>query len=113
MATIREVLYQYSKGNSQRLISRSLDISRDTVRKYITLANQENFSTLVSDDTLNKIAIRVEEILYQNEQKPKSTHDIYAIRIQRRNQRLAQSEQYNPYSNSTTTIERRCKCKSP
>ena len=33
MATIREVLYQYSKGNSQRLISRSLDISRDTVRK--------------------------------------------------------------------------------
>jgi transposase len=72
MATIREVLYQYSKGNSQRLISRSLDISRDTVRKYITLANQENFSTLVSDDTLNKIAIRVEEILYQNEQKPKA-----------------------------------------
>ena len=30
MPKIREVLYQYAKGNSQRLISKSLNISRDT-----------------------------------------------------------------------------------
>ena len=41
MPKIREVLYQHAKGNSQRLISRSLNISRDTVRKYIELAKQD------------------------------------------------------------------------
>ena len=41
MPKIREVLYQHAKGNSQRLISRSLNISRDTVRKYIEFAKQE------------------------------------------------------------------------
>ena len=73
MSTIREVLYQHAKGNSQRLISRSLDISRDTVRKYIALANQENFSAVASDEELNRIAIKVEEILYQDGQTLKAS----------------------------------------
>ncbi len=37
MSTIREVLYQHIKGNSQRQIARSFDLSRDTIRKYIEL----------------------------------------------------------------------------
>ena len=57
MPTIREVLYQHAKGNSQRQISRSFDLSRDTIRKYLALAKQENFSILASDDEINKIAV--------------------------------------------------------
>ena len=41
MSTIREVLYQHIKGNSQRQIARSFDLSRDTIRKYIELAKQD------------------------------------------------------------------------
>ena len=73
MPTIREVLYQHAKGNSQRQISRSFDLSRDTIRKYLALAKQENFSILASDDELNKIAIKVEEKLYKNEAIQKSS----------------------------------------
>lgn len=73
MPTIREVLYQHAKGNSQRQISRSFDLSRDTIRKYIDLAKQENLSILTSDAELNKIAIKVEEKLYKNEPVQKSS----------------------------------------
>ena len=62
MPKIREVLYQHAKGNSQRLISRSLNISRDTVRKYIEFAKQEGFNSLISDVELNNIAIKVAAI---------------------------------------------------
>ena len=72
MSTIREILYQHAKGNSQRQISRSFDLSRDTIRKYIDLAKQENFSVLVSDAELNKIAIKVEETLYKPDPIQKS-----------------------------------------
>ena len=72
MSTIREILYQHAKGNSQRQISRSFDLSRDTIRKYIDLAKQENFSVLVSDAELNKIAIKVEETLYKPDTIQKS-----------------------------------------
>jgi DNA-binding transcriptional regulator LsrR (DeoR family) len=57
MSTIREVLYQHIKGNSQRQIARSFDLSRDTIRKYIELAKQENLSILASDSELNRIAV--------------------------------------------------------
>ena len=59
MPTIREVLYQHAKGNSQRQISRSFDLSRDTIRKYLALAKQENFSILASDDELNKPQLEI------------------------------------------------------
>jgi transposase len=72
MSTIREILYQHAKGNSQRQISRSFDLSRDTIKKYIDLAKQENFSILVSDAELNKIAIKVEETLYKPDPIQKS-----------------------------------------
>jgi DNA-binding transcriptional regulator LsrR (DeoR family) len=73
MSTIREVLYQHIKGNSQRQISRSFDLSRDTIRKYIDLATQESLSILSSDVELNKIAIKVEERLYKNEPTQKAS----------------------------------------
>jgi len=73
MPTIREVLYQHAKGNSQRQISRSFDLSRDTIRKYIELAKQENFSIFTSDAELNQIAIKVEEKLYKNEPTQKAS----------------------------------------
>jgi len=73
MSTIREVLYQHIKGNSQRQISRSFDLSRDTIRKYIELAKQENLSIVTSDAELNKIAIKIEGRLYRSEPKQKSS----------------------------------------
>ena len=73
MSTIREVLYQHIKGNSQRQISRSFDLSRDTIRKYIDLATQESLSILSSDVELNKIAIKIEERLYKNEPMQKAS----------------------------------------
>ena len=73
MSTIREVLYQHIKGNSQRQISRSFDLSRDTIRKYIDLATQESLSILSSDVELNKIAIKIEERLYKNEPTQKAS----------------------------------------
>jgi len=73
MPKIREVLYQHAKGNSQRLISRSLNISRDTARKYIEFAKQEGFNSLISDAELNKIAVKVENELYKNESLQKAS----------------------------------------
>jgi len=73
MPKIREVLYQHAKGNSQRLISRSLNISRDTVRKYIAFAKQENFNISVSDVELNSIAAKLEKELYKNEPAQKAS----------------------------------------
>lgn len=73
MPKIREVLYQHAKGNSQRLISRSLNISRDTVKKYIEFATQENFNSLVGDVELNKIAAKVEKKLYKTEAVQKAS----------------------------------------
>ena len=73
MSTIREVLYQHIKGNSQRQIARSFDLSRDTVRKYIELAKPENLTALTSDYQLNEIAIKIEEKLYQNGARQKAS----------------------------------------
>jgi transposase len=73
MSTIREVLYQHIKGNSQRQISRSFDLSRDTIRKYIELATKENLTILSTDSELNKIAIKIEEKLYKIEPKHKAS----------------------------------------
>ena len=73
MPKIREVLYQHAKGNSQRLISRSLSVSRDTVKKYIDLANKENFNISGGDIELNKIAVKVERELYKNEPKQQTS----------------------------------------
>ena len=67
MSTIREVLYQYQKEVSQRQISRSFGISRDTIRKYIELAETENFNKQVSDSELNAIAIKLESKLYNKQ----------------------------------------------
>jgi len=67
MPKIREVLYQYIKGSSQRQISRSFNLSRDTIRKYIDLAKENGLNSLITDSELNKIAIELEEKLYNIE----------------------------------------------
>ena len=67
MPTIREVLYQHIKGNSQRQIARSFDLSRDKVRKYIELSKPENLSALTSDYQLNEIAIKVKKSYIRTE----------------------------------------------
>lgn len=64
MAMIREVLYQYIKGESERKISRTLNISRTTVNKYIRLGCSYNLSSSVSDSELNDIAIKIHTELY-------------------------------------------------
>ena len=65
MATIREVLYQGTKGFSGRDIARSFGMSKTTVRKYLQLAVAHGYSTKISDKELQEIAIKVEESLYK------------------------------------------------
>ena len=67
MTTIREVLYQHIKGNSQRQIAMSFELSRDAIREYIELAKLENLTALTSDYQLNEIAIKVKEKLTRTE----------------------------------------------
>ena len=38
MAEIREVLYQHHNGAKQRRIEKSLGVSRNSIRKYISMA---------------------------------------------------------------------------
>jgi hypothetical protein len=64
MAMIREVLYQHIRGVSERKISRTLNISRTTVSKYIKLSCSYNLSSSVSDSELNEIAIKIHTELY-------------------------------------------------
>ena len=64
MAMIREVLYQHIRGVSERKISRTLNISRTTVNKYIKLSCRYNLSPSVSDSELNEIAINIHTELY-------------------------------------------------
>lgn len=41
MNELREILYRLRKGESQREIARALHLSRNTVRKYLTLAGEK------------------------------------------------------------------------
>ena len=61
MATIRQVLYQHIKGNSQTHKSRSFDLARDAIRKYIELSTNENIIALSTHIELYNIAITIEE----------------------------------------------------
>ena len=63
MATIREVLYQSTKGFSNREISKSFGICRKTVGKYITLAKEKGLNNNIDENILNEIAIKVQEIV--------------------------------------------------
>ncbi len=73
MATIREVLYQHIKGISNRQITKSFNLSRNTISKYIAIAKSENISATIGDEKLNEIAIKVEETLYNKPQKQQSS----------------------------------------
>ena len=63
MATIREILYQSTKGFSNRQISKSYMICRKTVGKYVTLAKEKGLNNNIDENLLNEIAIKVQEIV--------------------------------------------------
>jgi len=65
MATVREILYQHTKNISARAIAKSFGISRTTIKKYLDLAKAHGYSTKINDETLQQIAIKVEESLYR------------------------------------------------
>ncbi|MEI7669012.1 MAG: IS21 family transposase, partial [Pseudomonadota bacterium] len=69
MATVREVLYQNTKGFSNRKIAKSFNISRKTVGKYLQLAEQNGFNSNIKDAALEEIAIKVHEIVYKTNNK--------------------------------------------
>jgi len=59
MAEIREVLYQYHKGATQRSIEKSLCVSRNSIRKYIAMATDLGYGSDVTNDELGAIALKV------------------------------------------------------
>lgn len=65
MATVREVLHQYTKKISSRAIAKSFGMSKTTVRKYLQIAIAHGYSTKINDEELQEIAIKVEMSLYQ------------------------------------------------
>ena len=73
MSEIREVLYQKIQGTTISKISRSLGMSRNTIRKYITLAQQFGYDEHLTDMQLEEVSVKVEESLYgSNNQEPPS-----------------------------------------
>ena len=70
MATVREVLYQSTKGFSNREIAKSFEISRNTVVKYLQLAKQNGFNKNTSGAILDEIAIKVHEVVHKTVNKP-------------------------------------------
>ena len=65
MAMIREVLYQNTKGVSNRQIAKAFDLSRKTVGKYIDLAKQNGLTNDTKDLVLEEIALKVHELVYK------------------------------------------------
>jgi response regulator of citrate/malate metabolism len=50
MATVREVLHQYTKKISSRAIAKSFGMSKTTVRKYLQIAIAHGYSTKINDE---------------------------------------------------------------
>lgn len=59
MAEIREVLYQHYKGATQRSIEKSLAVSRNSIRKYLSMATELGYTISISNDELEDIALQV------------------------------------------------------
>ena len=59
MAEIREVLYQYHKGATQRRIEKSLCVSRNSIRKYLSMAKDLGYNSDMTNDELGDIALKV------------------------------------------------------
>lgn len=59
MAEIREVLYQHYKGAKQRRIEKSLGVSRNSIRKYISMATDLGYRGGIEIDELEAIALQV------------------------------------------------------
>lgn len=71
MAEIKEVLYQRIKGTSLTAISKSLAMSRTTVRGYMKLAQQHGYNNHLTDIQLDQVAIKVQKALYENKGRSK------------------------------------------
>ena len=59
MAEIREVLYQHHNGAKQRRIEKSLGVSRNSIRKYISMATDLGYKNGIGVDELEAIALQV------------------------------------------------------
>ena len=59
MAEIREVLYQHHQGISQRDTVKSLRVSRNSIRKYISMAIDCGYKGDTTNDELEAIALLV------------------------------------------------------
>ena len=66
MAEIREVIYQYSKGISQRNISQSLGISRVTIRQYIKVAKGSGYHGSMSSEQIESLSVLVQQKIYSS-----------------------------------------------
>jgi len=71
--TVKEILYQDIKGKSHRQISKSLGVSRNTIKGYHDLAVSFGYNKLCSDTQLEAISLKVHETVYvkaRNRHKP-------------------------------------------
>ena len=71
--TVKEILYQDIKGKSHREISKSLAVSRNTIKGYYDLAVSFGYSKLSSDEELERISLKVHDAVYlkaRNRHKP-------------------------------------------
>ena len=64
MSKIDEVLYLLKHNKSQREIERSLNVSRNTIRKYKNLAHKYGFNTESSSDEISAITLKVHDKVY-------------------------------------------------
>ena len=55
MVTVKEVLYQYNKGQSIKALNRSFGLARNTIRSIITNAKTVGFRRGLSDDELDAV----------------------------------------------------------
>lgn len=73
MPTVKEILYQDIKGKSHRDISKSLGVSRNTIKGYHDLAVGFGYNKLCSNSEVERISVEVHEAIYvkaRNRHKP-------------------------------------------
>ncbi len=73
MAEIKEVLYQHSKGLNNTQISNSLQMSRNTVRRYIKIAKSVGYVTPIDNALLDFISIKVQKLIYESKSNHKTS----------------------------------------
>lgn len=79
MTAILDILRRAHAGDSKRQIAKSTGIDRNTIRKYLKLAEAFGFTPLSSPETLHEIALAVfRDVHLSGEKKPSANEDILA-----------------------------------